>query len=100
MLEMQRSSNPSALKVSLTDEQIMENYPWDYKRLTDECNKRYSDFKLNQKYHKVRKSLYSDSRFSKTRFLDPSKSNSSKKTFFNNNILGELDKHYTRKVRQ
>lgn len=95
-LGVQVTNNPNAPEVRLTEEQIRDRYPWDYDRLTDECRKRYKDFKAAQKYHDARKLLLKDRRFGEIRFLDPGNPKSSKKPFFNPNILQELDKHFTR----
>ncbi|TRZ91893.1 MAG: DUF3644 domain-containing protein [Rhodocyclaceae bacterium] len=89
------TNNPDAPEVRLSDEQIREQYPWDYDRLTAECRKRYKDFKAVQEYHEVRKRLLKDKRFGVVRFLDPGNAKSAKKPFFNPNVLRELDKHYT-----
>lgn len=97
-LAAQITNDPNAPAVRLTDEQIREKYPWDYQKLTEECAKRYSDFKQDKTYHAVRKGLMADSRFGTIRFLDPGNSKSQKKPFFNPNILNELDKHYTKKA--
>jgi len=70
-LGVQITTNPNAPEVRLTEEQVREKYPWDYERLTDECQKRYSDFKLVQKYHDVRKQMASDPWFGHVRQLDP-----------------------------
>jgi Domain of unknown function (DUF3644) len=86
-----------ATAIQLTEEQIREKYPWDYNRLTSECQKRYSDFKVVDEYHEMRRKLLADPRFGTIRYLDPGNPRSSKKPFFDPNILVELDKHYARK---
>jgi hypothetical protein len=95
-LGVQITNNPNAPAVRLTDEQIREKYPWDYDRLTRECRKRYTGFKLIQKFHDLRKKLGCDARFGHVRQLDPGNPKSSKKPFFNPNIIAEFDKHYMR----
>ncbi len=90
------TSNPNALEVRLTEENIREKYPWDYNKLTTVCQTRYRDFKCNNQYHKVRKDLHENSRFVFTRRLDPNNPKSSKKNFYNPSILQELDKHYSK----
>ncbi len=95
-LAVQLSNDPNATEIRLTDEQIFQKYPWDYKKLTNECKKRYADFKQDKKYHEIRNKLASDSRYGNIRFLDPSNQKSSKKTFFTSNILKEFDKQYQR----
>lgn len=94
-LGVQITNNPNAPEVRLTEEQIRDRYPWDYERLTDECRKRYAQFKLDDKYHAIRKQLLKDKRFGAVRFLDPGNPKSAKKPLFSPNILNELDKHYT-----
>ena len=96
-LLVQTSTDPDATPILLTEEQIREQYPWDYNRLTEVCKSRYSDFKQNQAYHDVRKQLEDDERFARVRFLDPGNAKSAKKPFFNPNILNEFDKHYTKR---
>ena len=90
--------NPNAVEVRVTEEQVLEGYPWNYQRLTEKCQERYSDFKLNKTYHKIRKSICEEQkeRFCKTRYLDPNNQKSSKKQFYKPEILNEYDKHYTR----
>ncbi len=96
-LGVQVTNNPNAPEVRLTEEQIRDRYPWDYDRLNEECVKRYSNFKQVQKYHDLRKRLLKDKRFGEVRYLDPGNTKSSKKPFFNPNILQEFDKHYAKK---
>lgn len=91
------TDDPNAPKVQLTEENIRKTYPWDYAELTSRLKKRYIKFKCNAKYHRIRKPLMTDSRFVKSRYLDPANTKSSKKDFYNSNILREFDKHYTRK---
>jgi hypothetical protein len=97
-LGVQITKNQNALQVRLTEESIREKYPWDYEHLTNECQKRYTDFKVNNKYHNLRKNLLKENQFGMTRFLDPNNLKSSNKPFFNPNILAEFDKNYTIKL--
>ena len=96
-LGVQVTNNPNAPEVRMTEEQIRDRYPWDFYRLTEECAKRYSDFKQVKKYHDIRKRLAQDQRFGYMRLLDLNKPKGQKKPFFNPNILQELDKHYKKK---
>lgn len=87
-------NDPTATIVQLSEEDINDKYPWNYDVLTTRCSKRYSDFKINTKYHKLRKKFELDQIYTYQRLLDPSNPNSSKKTFYNSNILKEFDQHY------
>lgn len=94
-----RSTNdPNAPEIRMTEEQVLEQFPWDYKRLVLACRERYSDFKLNRKFHAIKRSLCegSESGLCKIRHLDPSNTKSSSKQFFKPEILKEFDKHYSR----
>lgn len=90
------TDDPTAPAVRLTEEQILERYPWDYAELTKRCRKRYANFKSDQKYHEIRKRLDADNHFAHIRRLDPDNPRSSKKTFYNPNIFIEFDKQYMR----
>jgi hypothetical protein len=93
-LKVQISKDPDATKVHFTEEQIKDRCPWNYSQLTSECRRRYEAFKLDGKYHSVRKKCLGDSRYSITRTLDPDNLKSPKINFFNPTILKEFDKHY------
>lgn len=97
-LAVQVTDDPNAPAVRLTDEHMRERYPWDYARLTQECKKRYANFKVNREYHLRRKAFLTDKRYCHVRELDPGNPKSAKKPFFNPNILKEFDKHFTLKA--
>lgn len=91
------TDDPDAPVVQITEEQVLERYPWNYARLTEECRKRYSNFKVDQRYHNLRKSVGNDRRFCHIRRLDPHNPRSSQKHFFNPNIMTFFDQHYERR---
>lgn len=51
------SDKPDAIPVKLEEEDIRAKYPWDYGILSKRLQDRYSDFKLAQKYHDIRKKI-------------------------------------------
>ena len=79
---VQVTTDPTALPVNLTEEDIRERYPWDYSTLTKRCKTRYEDFKENQTYHTIRKNLDNNERYGWLRYLDPGNTKSAKKIFF------------------
>lgn len=97
-LPVQISNESTATTVMLLEEDITEKYPWDYDVLSTRLSKRYSDFKMNSNYHKIRKPLEKDKRFAHERFLNPKNPNGGKKIFYNPNIQKEFDKHYTKNL--
>ena len=87
----------SAVKIALTEQDVLAKYPWDYGALCEKLAARYSDFKPNAEFHKLRKPMHGDDKFSKVRYLDPKKPEGQKKTFWNSNVLSVFDKHYAKK---
>ncbi len=90
-------NDPSAVPIRLSDEQMRERFPWDYKQLTEYLSSRYEDFKVNKKYHQIRKELADNQKFAYVRRLDPDNPRSSKKVYFNTNIVKQFDCHYTQR---
>jgi len=95
--KVQVSKDPDAVKITLSEEDIHDKYPWDYGELCTRLKARYKDFKLDKAFHKLKKPLLSDERFAKRRFLHPGNPKSPKKDFYNSNVFGEFDRHYTKK---
>jgi len=95
-LPVRITQDPNATAVHLTEEQIRERYPFDYKQLTEKCKSRYVDFKVNKKYHNLRKQIENDRRYAYVRRLDPDNPNSTKKVFYSSNIFTFFDRHYLR----
>ncbi|MCA9439943.1 MAG: DUF3644 domain-containing protein [Candidatus Omnitrophica bacterium] len=91
------SKDPGAVKVTLSEEDIRQRYPWDYGELAKRLNERYSDFKQNNEFHEIKRPLLSDPKLTRTRLLDPGNPKSPKKVFYSPNILGYFDEHYTLK---
>ncbi len=92
------TNDPDAMPVSLSEEDIREKYPWDYAILSTRLDRRYNDFLQNGKYHDLRKTLESDERYCRERFLDPGNPKSGMKRFYNPNIVREFDAHYSKKA--
>ena len=91
-------NDPNAVPVVMTEENIRENFPWDYTDLISKLKDCYIDFLQNSKFYSVKRKIESDGKYNRVRYLDPSrKNNSTKKTFYSPGILTEFDKYYTRK---
>jgi hypothetical protein len=96
-IEMRPSSSPKALPVNIEEKNLRELYPYDYRQLTAELKKRYTDFKENKNYHNIRKNLKLQKEFCYTKILDPNHPKSPKKDFYSKEIIKEFDKYYTLK---
>ena len=95
--KVQVTNDPDAVKVVMTEQDVRERYPWDYKTLGKKCSERYSDFKQDKQFHGLRKPLLADARYAHSRFLDPGNPKSGRKEFYSPAILDVFDKHYSRK---
>jgi hypothetical protein len=91
------TKDPTAPKVTLSEEDIRKAYPWDFAELTKRLRSRYLDFKSDGKYHNARKVLEGDPRFARSRYLDPGNTKSPRKND-SPNVVAEFDKQYTLKT--
>lgn len=95
VLSVQLTEDPNAPALRLEDDEILKKkYPLDYKALLIELNKRYSGFKINSRFHKIRKDFMQDEELSKTRYLDPNNTKSLRKDFYSANIVKKFENHY------
>jgi hypothetical protein len=97
-LKVQVTNDPDAVKVVISEQDVKERYPWDYKALAERCAARYGDFKRDSKFHGLRKPLVNDARYAHSRFLDPGNPKSGRKDFYSPAILDVFDKHYAQKT--
>lgn len=91
------SKNPNAVSITLSEQDIRDKYPWDYKNLTTRLSDRYQNFKQDKKFHAIRKPLMSDDKYHQTRYLDLGNPKSPKKDYYNSNVLSVFDAHYIKK---
>ena len=90
--------DPSAVAVVISEDDIRKQFPWEYAELTRRLKERYNDFLQNTKFHEIRRPLEDDGKFCRVRYLDPTKpKTSTRKKFYNSNIVSEFDQHYTKK---
>jgi hypothetical protein len=90
------SREPGAIPVTLEEEDIRQQYPWTYDILCTRLRKRYSDFKMNEKFHRIRRPLEADPRYCRVRLLDPGNPRSGQKRFYSPNIVREFDRQYAK----
>lgn len=93
------STNTEAPIVRLKEEDILKQYPWDYNTLTRKCREKYLNFKSNQNYHIIRRSICEDKKekIYILRYLDPNNPKSPKRQLFKPEILKEFDKHFIKR---
>ena len=88
------TNDPDAVPVVLSEEQIIEKYPFDYAALTKKCKERYIDFKRNKKFYDLNRQFKENEKYAKTRYLDQKNPSSAQKTYYNGNVFQILDRHY------
>jgi|GEM_PF-674432 len=99
-MAVQITENPNAPAVRLEEEDILKGgYPLGYWALVKELTARYTDFKMNNKFHELRRMLMKEKSLCRTRYLDPNNPKSTKKDFYSPNIIQKFDKHYRKKKR-
>ena len=90
-------NDPTAVRVVLSEDDILRKYPWDYSQLSNSLKNRYKDFSMNRRYHQIRKVFEKDESLCHIRYLDPQRQNkASRKRFYSPNILTGFDNYYTK----
>lgn len=97
-LSVQLSRDPDAMKVQLTEQQFKDRYPYTYRQLTDECRRRYVNFKENKIYHEIRMPLKADQKYCRIRRLDPDNPQSTGKDWYSEAVFTVLNNYYTKKL--
>ena len=92
-------NDTTAQVVTLSEDELSETYPWDYKELVRRLKSRHTDFKQNRDFHKLKKDFEDIPGICHTRYLDHRNQKGSTKKFYNSNILRHFDKHYSRNHR-
>ena len=93
---MRITDDPNAPTVRIKEDDLFKEFSLEYRVLTRNLYDRYSDFKSNEKYHKIRKDLAAKG-FAITRHLNPRNTNSPKQEFYSPRIYKEFDKYYSKK---
>ena len=95
-LPMRYSSAPDAVPVKIEEDEILKTqYPLSYDALVKQCRERYSDFKTNSTFYRIKKDLECEAvyKYARPRYLDVEKQ-SMKKTYYSTEIWKELDTKY------
>ena len=89
------TSNESAKKFQIDEQTLFKTvYILGYYNVAKTCRKIFSDFKQNQRFNDIIKSLKGNPKFHKKRFLDPINNTGIGKDWYTNEIFNELSKYY------
>lgn len=90
------SNDSNALKVTLTEEEITNNYPLTYDDLLTECKDRYSNFKKNPEFNNLMREIKNNTIYTYRRKLYPKSKKSGTTYLYNNKVFQIFDKYYTK----
>ncbi len=91
------TSDPNAPAVQLREEDLLVRYPYDYFMLTQALRNRYTDFVVNNVYHRIKKGMKTNSKYCHRRFLNPKNERGGYKEFYSLEVFKVFDQHYSRK---
>lgn len=92
------TNDPAAPAMRIREDDLLERYPYDSSDLIAKLRERYTDFKQDKRYYKVKKPLESDEKYCRVRYLDPKNPRSGSKKFFGTETFKVFDLHYKRRV--
>ncbi len=88
------SNDPNALKISISDDEILLQYPLSYEEMVIKCKKSIPKFKQGKVFNNIMKELKLDKKFSFPRRLNPKSFNSSQTTLYSESIIEEIKRRY------
>lgn len=97
-LKVKLSNDSDATKITLAEEDILARYRFTYKKLCKECKSRYSDFKIDNKFHDARKSVINKTKYCHIRKLDPSNPDDKGKVYYSEAIFTIFDRMYKKNI--
>lgn len=93
-----KTSDNADVTISLSEEDILKNHPWNYDRVISEARKRYSNFKQNHIFYEAMSEVKKNNKLFFERKLYPDKPNSNNKTYYySTNVWIILDKYFTKR---
>ena len=89
----------NGIPVTLTEENIRQNFPLEYKHITQKAKLRYTDFKMTSIFHCLMSKIKANTKLHYKRMLNPNSTaeKPTVKSFYSTNIWQEMDKVYTKK---
>ena len=97
-LPIRMTNDPSAPVMQLKEEDVRKRWPLTYDDVVARCRNRYSDFKTDEKFNRLKRTLEAEGhRYCFERYLDPAHPRPPRKKFYSPDVIVEFDKHYCRK---
>ncbi len=93
-------NDPSAQRVVMAEDDMVAQYPWDYKQLVIKLAQRFSDFKQNQIFHQLRRKIVDEQpSLVWRRPYDPQEPRGAARDYYSPNIVRNFDSHYSVRIR-
>lgn len=96
--KVQITDAPNAQKVSISDEEIIKQYPLRYGDICEMCEKKIQGFKRNGKFNDIIKRIKCNSRYAFVRRLYPNNEKSPKVTLYVTNVIDEIVRIYQERI--
>lgn len=94
-LAVRITNDPTATQVSLTDDQMLQKFPYNYSLLVSELKKRYpAKFIVNSEFYLYKRRIEQNPAMCTKRYLDPKKKSGSAMKWYSQAALQEFDKYY------
>ncbi len=93
-LEFRITNNPKAPAMQFSEEQMIKKYSWTCSKLGKELAKRFSDFKQNPNYHKLRRRIHGDMKYHWQRPSNPLYPEKGGSNWYSSEVLNYFGKHY------
>lgn len=89
------SNDPSAKKIRVTEESLYDDiYTESYRTVTTKSREIFSGFVQGKEFNRIMKNIKQDPSLHKKRYLDPSSSKGSNRSWYSKAIYDELAKHF------
>lgn len=92
---IQTKLDHKGIGISLTEEQILQQYPLTYKDIKHNSMERYSNFKYDKSFHSIMNEIKKNPKLCYERKLNKQSKTTGK--IYSSNVWQELDKKYTKK---
>lgn len=90
------SYDQNGVKITMSEEDIKQKYPYTHAKVIENCKLRYENFKADSRFNTLMKQIKLNPKLHYMRKLDPDNKKSQVKPFYNTNIWQFLDGHYNK----
>ena len=87
-------NDPNAVKIDITDDQWMVQYPLNFQELVNQLKSRYENFKRDREFFKIKKKFEENSNFCYKRYPNPKEKKGIPRKYYSYAILNCFDSHY------